>query len=162
MKEAQLDKLLTTRIGTVTWHTGLDTLVASFLRSGCPACGSRALSTRSGRGEERFLVGVAFVYMPREKVANGRSNYEHGPLEICQTFLFVHCTPLSPTHHVSTNPFPITVLFNLRQHVRVLEQKVLLITYLIKQKSPISSPMRSSESRVRTSSPNLIALPARK
>lgn len=60
----------TARVGTVTWKTGLDTLVAGLLGGGGAGCSGRALSATAGGGVgKRFFVDVAFVDMASEKVA---------------------------------------------------------------------------------------------
>lgn len=62
--------LRTARVGTVTWETGLDTLIASLLGGGRARCGGRALSAIArGCVGKRFFAGVAFVDMACEEVA---------------------------------------------------------------------------------------------
>ena len=60
---------LTTRIGSIARQSRLDTLVTGLLRGGGPTGRRAALAPRGSRRDERFLVGMAFVYVSREEIA---------------------------------------------------------------------------------------------
>jgi hypothetical protein len=60
--------VLTTRIGAITWQSGLDALVTGLLRGRRSAGGRSAFATRRSRGNERLFVWMAFVDVSREEV----------------------------------------------------------------------------------------------